>query len=456
MTDIKEASLEREAAFSAASDKTTAPATMGFRFGWRSSSVGQGTYSKGGNMNIRAIGRAMLAAGLAGPGVSMVIAAEPVQTVTVDCNRGETVAKALSQGDERKPLVVVVKGACNESVNVSRNDVTLRGESGGAISGPDPDVDTLTVMANRVTIQEISIGGGRNGITGIGAAALVVRDTTVQSTGRTGIIYSNGSSGVIDRCTVRLNPRDGVVVETASAAIINSDISQNLRGGIFVGIGGAARIGLDPRNQGAGNTVNQNGATGVTVVDGGQALMGMNEINGNGTDPTTTAGRFGIFVRGGNVDLAGGNTISGHPLQGILAINSPILIGNTAVGISSVNTITGNGTAVPTGGIFATLGSALTIRDAVISNNSGPGLALSLRSQGQLFGSTIQGNSGDGIVLSLGSALLPSPPTTTVSGNAGFGIQCADPESSVLNTFPPFMSFSGNGGEVSPGCTPFF
>lgn len=407
-------------------------------------------------MSVPAIGRAMLAAGLAGLGVSMVIAAEPVKTVMVNCTRGETIAKALTQGDERKPLVVVVNGVCNESVSVSRDDVTLRGESGAAINGPDPEVDTLTVMANRVTIQEISIGGGRNGITGIGAAALVVRDTTVQSTGRTGIIYSNGSSGVIDRCRVRLNPRDGVVVETASAAIINSDISQNIRGGIFVGIGGAARIGLDPRNQGAGNTISQNGGTGVTVVDGGQALMGMNEINGNGTDPATTAGRFGIFVRAGSVDLAGGNTISGHPLQGILVFNSPVLIGNNAVGISSVNTITGNGTAAPTGGIFATLGSALTIRDAVISNNSGPGLALSLRSQGQLFSSTIQNNSSDGIRLMLGSALLPSTPTSTVSNNTGVGVQCFDAESSVVNTFVPFMSIFGNGGgDVSPGCTAF-
>ena len=397
-------------------------------------------------MSVRAISTI-----LCGLAVSTATAAASVKTVTVDCNRGDTIVKALDQGAQ----LVVVRGTCNESVSISRDDVTLRGE-GGAINGPDPNVDTLTVMANRVTIQEISVGGGRNGITGIGAAILVIRDTTVQSTGRSGIVYSNGSSGMVDRCTVRFNPRDGVVIETASAAVINSNISQNLRGGIFVGTGGAARIDLDPRNNAAGNTVNQNGATGVTVVDGGQALMGMNEINGNGTDPNTTSGRFGIFVGGGNVDLIGGNTISGHPAQGIFARSGTLVIGNTAVGISSVNTIAGNSTAAPTGGIFATLGSSLTIRDAMITHNAGPGLALSLRSQGQLFSSTIQNNSGDGIVLSFGSALLPLPPTTTVSGNAGFGIQCTDPESSVVNTSPPAMLFSGNGGEVSPGCSSFF
>ena len=87
---------------------------------------------------------------------------------------------------------------------------------------------------------------------------------------------------------------------------------------------------------------------------------------------------------------------------------------------------------------------------------------MSLRSQGQLFSSTIQNNSGDGIRLIFGSAVLPSMPATTVSGNAQFGIQCTAPESSIVNTisppppFPPFFVFSANSmGDVSAGCTGF-
>jgi hypothetical protein len=388
-------------------------------------------------MSVRAISTI-----LCGLAVSTATAAASVKTVTVDCSRGDTIVKALDQGAQ----LVVVRGTCNESVSISRDDVTLRGE-GGAINGPDAQVDTLTVMANRVTIQELAVGGGRNGITGIGAATFVVRNTTVQSTGRTGILYTNGSSGLLDGCTVRFNPRDGVVVETASAAIINSNISQNLRGGIFVGTGGAARIGVDPRNQAAGNAISQNGATGITVVDGGQALIGMNEISGNGTDPNTTSGRFGIFVGGGNVDLAGGNVISGHPHQGILARSSTLVIGNTALGISGVNTISNNGSQGNVGGIFAILGSSLLLRDAVISNNFGSGLILTLRSQAQMSNTTVENNSFNGVFLQLGSALLPSTPASTVSGNGGFGVECIDSESSVINAFPP--------GVVSPNCTAF-
>jgi len=395
----------------------------------------------------------MLAAILAGVGISTSVVAEPTKTVTVDCTRGESIAKALTLGDERKPLLVLVRGTCNESVSVSRSDVTLRGESGGAINGPDPEVDTLTVRADSVTIEDLSIGGGRNGITGFGAARLTVRGATVQS-GRNGIVYAGGSGGTIDECTIQSNGRDGVSVESASATITNSTISNNARNGVLVTVGGAARIGVDNRNGAAGNFIRQNGATGIVISSGGYALIAMNEITGNGVDPTLP--RQGISVIEARADLVGGNTISGHVVQGLFTRASAVQIGGPAIGFTTVNTFSGNGALNNVGGIFAFLGSSLVVRDAVISNNSGFGLGLSLRSQGQMFNSSIQNNSGDGIRLILGSALLPSTPTSTVSGNTGFGIQCFDPESSVVNTFPPFVAFSANAaGDVSPGCTGF-
>ena len=407
-------------------------------------------------MRVCVIGTAMLAASLVSFGLSTAIAAEPTMTVNVDCNRGESIAKALSLGEARKPLLVVVRGTCNEAVSISSDDVTLRGESGGAINGPDPAVTTLTVSANRVTIEDLSVSGGRNGITGLGASQLTVRGTTVQSTGRNGIVYSSGSNGTIDNCTIQSNPRDGIGVDAATATILNSTIRNNARIGILVSVGGVGRIGVDIRNEAGGNTIEQNGANGIVVSTGGYALIAMNTITGNGTDPAQ-AGRQGISVIEGRADLAGGNTISGHAVQGLFTRASSVQIGGPALpGISTVNTFSNNGFPMGFGGIFASLGSSLTIRDAVITNNTGFGLGFSLRSQGQIFSSTIQANSGDGIRLVLGSALLPSTPTTTVSGSSGFGIQCFDAESSVVNTSLPAISFSGNSsGDVSPFCTPF-
>ena len=384
---------------------------------------------------------------------STAVAAEPVKTVKVDCIRGETIAKALTLGDERKALIVVIRGTCNESVTIERSDVTLRGEPGfgSAINGPDSATDTVAVRANRVTVENLEITGGQTGIIGIAAGGLLVRGVTVHSTGRNGITYQSGSSGIIDGCTVQSNVRDGVVIESSSATITNCNISQN-RNGVVVITGGAARIGVDNLNIPAGNTISQNVQAGVAIIFGGQTIMAMNQITGNGTS--------GVLLSEGTANIAGLNNISGNVGQGITATQASVQIGSPVFGFSTVNRIESKGNAASPGGVFGFVGTAMVIRDAVISGNHGFGLILSLRSQAQVSSSTIQNNvsagqlPGDGIRLVMGSGLFVTTPNSTVSGNAGWGLQCTDGESSVINT--NLLGLSGNSaGDLSPSCSAF-
>ena len=383
---------------------------------------------------------------------STALAQEKPRVLNVDCTQGETIARALTRGNESSPLLVLIRGTCNESVLIDRSDVTIRGETGfgGGIAGPDPNIDTVTVTASRATLEGLTITGGRNGITVSGAAGLTVRNATVQNTGRTGIAFVFGASGVIDSCTIQLNPRDGVVVSAAQATVVNSAVSQN-RNGVLVLDGGSARIGVDNRNAPGGNTISMNGSSGIVVSNGSAASIAMNQITGNGADPAAPGG--GVLVISSAAVIAGGNTISGNVTQGVFARSASVVIGDPGLGLPTVNTITGNGTG-SAGGVFGILGASIVIRDAVISGNSGVGLGLSLKSQAQLFGSTIQNNPGDGIRLLLGSALLILPPSTAVSGNTGFGLQCLDSESSVANT--GLLTLSGNvAGDIAPGCSGF-
>lgn len=387
-------------------------------------------------------------------------------SVTVDCTSGGSLSQALATAATQ----ITVRGTCSESVNVNRDDVTLLGEPGATISGPDATVNTINVRGNRVTIDGLTVTGGRNGITGLGAANLTLRNCTVQSTGRNGISYANGSNGTIDRCTVQSNARDGIAVDGAQATITNSTVMNN-RNGILVVNGGTSRIGISDRFEPGANTISQNGATGVSVSQGGSATIAMNTISGNGTN-ATSPGRSGIgLFLSATASIAGGNTISGNAGPGVsVALGSSAVIGDPGQpGVSTtVNTISGNGNATSPGGVSANLGSSIVVRDAVIESNNGYGLILSQRAQGQLFGTTIRNNGpagfnpGDGIRLAFGSALLPFSPPSTVSGNSGFGIQCTDGESSIINTNPPTMTISGNSlGDVSappvsfPGCSAF-
>src|SRR6267143_1109897 len=195
-------------------------------------------------------------------------------TVNVDCASGGSISQALAAGARR----VIVRGTCSESVTISRDDVTLQGDGtvGGRIHGPDPDVNTVLITGNRVIIEALTVSGGRNGITGLGASNLTVRNCTVQSTGRSGIAYANGASGTIDGCTVHSNPRDGIVVDGAYATLINSTVTNNTRNGVLVVSAGSARIGVTDRSAPAGNTIHQNGASGIGVALGSFVTAAMN------------------------------------------------------------------------------------------------------------------------------------------------------------------------------------
>jgi len=384
------------------------------------------------------------------------------RTTTVDCAAGDTVARALRHGDERKSLTILINGSCSEHVVISRSDIKLAPAAPGAtISGPDPTIDVIRVTGTRVTIDGITVTGGRNGITADGAAGLIVQNAVLRGTGRNAITYAHGASGVVDNCTVLNNARDGVAIESAAATVINSQVNQNGRMGVGVFNGGSARIGVDNFNVGAGNTISANASNGIHIVFGSTAIIAMNQITGNGTSDAPGNLRIGVNLASATADFIGGNTISGNAGTGVNLVRSSANFGDANFGgITTVNTITGNGNPVSQAGVVAFNGSSVTIRDAVISNNVAFGVVLSFRSSAQIGNNAIQNNvaigpgTGDGIRLVFGSGLFGTTPNGAVTGNAGFGLNCTDGESSVINIGLLGIGANTLGG-VGPTCTGF-
>src|SRR5690349_15247119 len=266
------------------------------------------------------------------------------RTATVDCAAGDTIARALTRGDDRKSLTILISGTCSENVVINRSDIKLAAAAPGAtISGPDPTVDTIRVTGSRVTIDGITVTGGRNGVTADGAAGLIVQNAVVKGTGRSGINYSHGASGIVDSVTVTGNARDGVAVDAAQGTVINSQIGQNARMGVGVFNGGTARIGIDNFNNAGGNVISANAANGVHIVFGSTALVAANQIMGNGTNPSLGFGGNGVNIISASADLIGGNTISGNTGAGINLRSGTASLGDPNFDMSTVNTITGNG-----------------------------------------------------------------------------------------------------------------
>src|SRR5438552_14271991 len=283
------------------------------------------------------------------------------RTTTVDCAAGDTVARALTQGDERKSLTILINGTCSEHVVINRSDIKLAAAAADAtISGPDPAIDVIRVTGSRVTIDGITVTGGRNGITADGAAGLIVQNAVVQGTGRSGIVYSHGASGIVDGATVTGNARDGVAIDAASGTVNNSQVSQNARMGVGVFNGGTARIGIDNRNDAGGNTISANGVNGIHIVYGSTALVAANQVTGNGTDPSVAFSGNGVNIAHAHANVIGGNMISGNAGPGINLRSGSVNLGDANFDMSTVNTITGNGNPNFTGGISGFLGSALS------------------------------------------------------------------------------------------------
>jgi len=81
---------------------------------------------------------------------------------------------------------------------------------------------------------------------------------------------------------------------------------------------------------------------------------------------------------------------------------------------------------------------------------------LSTSSTGTIAGARIQFNAGDGLVVQQGSMLVFFVEAATTSGgNGGFGLRCADAESSVVDLQRLVVSPPNGQGDVSPACTGF-
>jgi hypothetical protein len=71
------------------------------------------------------------------------------------------------------------------------------------------------------------------------------------------------------------------------------------------------------------------------------------------------------------------------------------------------------------------------------------------------LGTNLQFNTGDGIQLQNGSKLNFVAVASTSGGNSGYGLQCVDPESSVVGLRMLVTSPINGQGDVGSGCTGF-
>jgi hypothetical protein len=355
--------------------------------------------------------------------------AAPTFTWTVDCTRGQSIAQALERAPARK-LMLIVRGYCNENVVIDRDDVTLQGDpAGGAtVNGPSADTPTIDIAANRITIDGLTVTGGRSGINIYGASNIRIADSVVRNSGLDGISIAQSQAVSITNSKVQYAASIGIVANRGGLLIGNSEVSFNKAGGVHIASGSNLTANA--------SSFSSNGAHGLGVFNASEAMVWDTRIIGNGTDPTAFF-REGVYVAASHAEFRN-STIADNARFGM------VVTGRAGVFNSG---ITGNGDS----GIIVLVGSTLNVDGGTISGNKGNGIFLIANSTGQIAsGAKIQNNTKHGIELYGGGKLwLISP--ITVGGNTWFGLYCNDAESSAYDT--SWISFSPPNAYADMSCT---
>jgi hypothetical protein len=249
------------------------------------------------------------------------------KSILVKCNKGGGIQDAIDRTKPWVPLQVRIAGVCDESIMISRDDVTLLGITGNAaissttdtsvfifggqririenltLSGPEIP---LSVDSSYVTLVDVTVEGSNdNGIDAVDGSHLNIEDSRIRDNGGAGIIIEKGGTLDLDDSVVSGNARTGVALSKNSSSVItNSQISENLNGpGLSVSESSSAKI--------QGETlIIGNERSGIDVaLHSAVRVFSMTEVSGNGESGLFLAKDAGSEIIGpvvisGNADAA--------------------------------------------------------------------------------------------------------------------------------------------------------
>lgn len=350
-----------------------------------------------------------------------------VKTTRVDCGKGETIAHALAQGDDRKPLVIVVKGTCAENVTIERDDVALQGESGAAIVAADAARSTIVVDgARRVLIEGLTVSGGRHGISAFRNATVDLSACRLEYNAQFGVAASFGSTVIADDCLIQRNSNGGAVASNGGQLVLTgSTVQKNGGNGVMATRTGSIRLGQDflggPIAPASAVTVRLNSGSGVVSTDTSTAIVVGGFIANNDVHGVVVSNGSSAQIGAGLNGVTAGVTIQKNSQGGGVTHGVTVYQGSRAL-IQGATIDDHNGNGVRIEGAAATVvGSTITNsrRYGVEVSNSGS-VRLGLTDGSGTNGNTIDGSTLDGVhIVSASSAWMFG---NTIQNNKRWGV----------------------------------
>jgi hypothetical protein len=232
-------------------------------------------------------------------------------TVTVNCDRKETIHKAvrlLAAANPQGPNTITVLGSCKDNVVIRSMDrLTLITRKGASIT--DRSNGALAVVdiedSQRVTVQGFTINGGAQGILCSTASVCYLTGNTIQGPGHFGVNVVRGSRAFLESNVIQ-NWSRGAFIDRSAEVFSSNDV--------FQGNGGSAIVVINRSYFETLNSTLDNNGFGIEAGGSGVYLAG-GSISGNSTDgvrvlaaseaifsgPTITAnGGLGVLVKDGS------------------------------------------------------------------------------------------------------------------------------------------------------------
>lgn len=239
--------------------------------------------------------------------------------VRVNCDRGQRLARALSQVNPG--TTINIRGTCYEQINIVTDDVRLRGVDGAVIDGDIGRVlheGTVTIDgAQRIRLESLEVRNGPDqGVVVTRHASAILQDLDVHGHQTTGIVV-DGSYAELSSVDSHHN---GIGFDFFSGAIViaKGPLSATDNGDAGVAVNAQSILEL----RGAILETSRNGGDGITLVNDSElAILSFPEAQGSGVTAAANGGAAGLFVANSHLTVVGSTSagsganqfdISGH------------------------------------------------------------------------------------------------------------------------------------------------
>lgn len=350
------------------------------------------------------------------------VALAQTQSITVNCNNGQSLNSTLSKLNKQTPTTVLVNGTCTEYVQViGFENLTLKGLAGATLLQPSTGagnlfnsllyiessrsvtVDRLSLQADTVTVPAVGIGHGSSDIR--------LRYLNVQG-GTFGIAVFEHSQVSVAYVTAQ-NPGYATLGVYDSSdvhverSLFDSSTGASWQVGMDVGASHVTVYGTTITNMQVGINGHAGAIVDVVAFDTYYAFGGPSDVVINSPAATN--------YNGVTIDTGGSLNVTGAKL----VINKP---GQTWGGT--------------TGGVLISDGAAMTASNGylVITGSNGQGVMALNNSHATMIGATVTGGSHGGLVAANLSSIDVSAGSTLslVSGNS-VDLFC-DPRSTITGS----------------------